>query len=138
MFIKCTGDWILQVLLILAFKRKYFFRLSIQIGATEENLGPDPVRFREGHTKVSDVERIYLTGQYKQKYKTISNYYNTPDSLKHKMYPVMENGSRKVRSAYPGVVRLKSSRMSNHVYYTNKDGVREISVKSAAMSRINC
>ena len=115
------------------------FRLSIQIGATEENLGPASVRFREGHTKVSDVEKIYLTGQYKQKYKTISSYYNAPDSFKHKMYPVMENGNRKIRSAFPGVVRLKSSRMSHHAntcVYPNEDGIQ--SVKSAALSRINC
>jgi len=114
-------------------------RLSIQIGATEENLGPASVRFREGHTKVSDVEKIYLTGQYKQKYKTISSYYNAPDSFKHKMYPVMENGNRKIRSAFPGVVRLKSSRMSHHAntcVYPNEDGIQ--SVKSAALSRINC
>ena len=55
----------------------------------------------------------------------------------------MENGSRKIRSAYPSVVRLKSSRMSHHanacIYannYIKEDGV--ISVKSAAISRINC
>ena len=117
----------------------FCFRLSIQIGATEENLGPASVRFREGHTKVSDVEKIYLTGQYKQKYKTISSYYNAPDSFKHKMYPVMENGNRKIRSAFPGVVRLKSSRMSHHAntcVYPNEDGIQ--SVKSAALSRINC
>ena len=122
----------------------WFCRLSIQIGATGEYLGPASVRFREGHTKVSDVEKIYLTGQYKQKYKTISSYYNPPDSFKHKMYPVMENGNgnRKIRSAFPGVVRLKSSRMSHHAntsIYPNEDGIRDIqSVKSAALSRINC
>jgi len=116
-------------------------RLSIQIGANEEHLGPDPSKFREGHTKVSDVERIYLTGKYKEKYKTISNYYNAPESLKHKVYPVMENGTRKIRSAYPSVVRVKSSRMSHHAnacIYANEDHVREISIKSAALSRINC
>ena len=47
---------------------EFHFRLSIQIGANEEHLGPDPSKFREGHTKVSDVERIYLTGKYKEKY----------------------------------------------------------------------
>ena len=120
---------------------EFHFRLSIQIGANEEHLGPDPSKFREGHTKVSDVERIYLTGKYKEKYKTISNYYNAPESLKHKVYPVMENGTRKVRSAYPSVVRVKSSRMSHHAnacIYANEDHVREISIKSAALSRINC
>lgn len=120
---------------------EFHFRLSIQIGANEEHLGPDPSKFREGHTKVSDVERIYLTGKYKEKYKTISNYYNAPESLKHKVYPVMENGTRKIRSAYPSVVRVKSSRMSHHAnacIYANEDHVREISIKSAALSRINC
>ena len=51
--------------------------MSVDIGATEEFLGPEPSKFREGHTKVSDVEKIYLTGPYKQKYKTLSDFYNS-------------------------------------------------------------
>jgi hypothetical protein len=102
----------------------FVFRLSIQIAATEECLGPESSRFREGHTKVTDVEKIYLTGQYKQKYKTISTNYCAPDSARHRLYPLLEN--RKTRSAYPNV-RLKSSHLS-HIYVGN--GVNEITVKS--------
>ena len=144
-YLNCYSQKKFQILiwvtLYINYVSEFHSRLSIQIGATEEHLGPDPSKFREGHTKVSDVERIYLTGKYKEKYKTISNYYNAPESLKHKVYPVMENGTRKVRSAYPSVVRVKSSRMSHHAnacIYANEDHVREISIKSAALSRINC
>ena len=49
--------------------------MSVDIGATEEYLGPESSKFREGHTKVSDVEKIYLTGQYKQK-KSLTKFYS--------------------------------------------------------------
>ena len=98
----------------------------MQIAATEEIL-PEPSKFREGHTDVKDVEKVYLTGHYKLKYKSLSSaYYVAPDSARHKLYP-LTNG-RKVRSAYPNV-RLKSNYL-NHVYVPN--GVKEITVKSTA------
>ena len=37
----------------------------------EENI-PGGVKFRNGQTQVNDVKKVYLTGQYKQKYKNIS------------------------------------------------------------------
>ena len=45
----------------------------------EENI-PGGVKFRTGQTQVNDVKKVYLTGQYKQKYKNISenNYTNSP------------------------------------------------------------
>ena len=121
-------------------------RLSVDIGATEEFLGPQTTKFREGHTKVSDVEKIYLTGPYKQKYKTLSDFYNaTPKRI----YPVLEwNGTpstRKIRSAYPNV-RLKSAQLhstSAHmssVYHQQcttparyPAGLKEITVKSTIL-----
>ena len=36
--------------------------MSVDIGATEDFLGPESSKFRQGHTKVSDVEKVYLTG----------------------------------------------------------------------------
>jgi hypothetical protein len=36
-------------------------RLSTEINVTEKQT-PERAKFREGHTKVSDVEKIYLTG----------------------------------------------------------------------------
>ena len=112
--------------------------MSVDIGATESFLGPETSRFREGHTKVSDVEKIYLTGPYKQKYKNISEFYNaTPKRI----YPVLEwNGGRKIRSAYPNV-RLKSAQLSEripmgsiyHQQCTTPGHVKEITVKSTIL-----
>ena len=62
--------------------------MSVDIGATEEFLGPEPSKFREGHTKVTDIEKIYLTGPYKQKYKTLSDFYNSTPCKR--LYPVLE------------------------------------------------
>ena len=97
--------------------------MSVDIGATEEYLGPESSKFREGHTKVSDVEKIYLTGQYKQKYKSLTEFYNSTPCKK--LYPVLEwsgaqtPGGRKIRSAYPNV-RLRSATLrSNNVYNNN-------------------
>lgn len=92
----------------------------MDIGANEEILGPESSKFREGHTKVSDVEKIYLTGPYKQKYKTLSDFYNSTPCKR--LYPVLEwsgnyygntNGGRKIRSAYPNV-RLRSAQLTHH------------------------
>ena len=123
-----------------------FCRLSVDIGATEEILGPESSKFREGHTKVSDVEKIYLTGPYKQKYRTISDYYN---STPQKGYPILEwsggqtfnnntsqQNGRKVRSAYPNV-RLRSAHLSNNLYNQSSPSrvhVKEITVKSSAVA----
>ena len=104
----------------------------MNIGDTEEFLGRDPTKFREGHTKVSDVEKIYLTGPYKQKYKTLSDVYNATPK---RFYPVFEwTGGRKIRSAYPNV-RLKPSHMQNPLYINGNHqsqapSVKEITVKS--------
>ena len=48
-----------------------FRRLSKEITDVEENI-PNVVKFRAGQTKVDDVKKVYLTGQYRQKYKNIS------------------------------------------------------------------
>ena len=48
-----------------------FRRLSKEITDVEENI-PNVVKFRAGQTKVDDVKKVYLTGQYRQKYRTMS------------------------------------------------------------------
>ena len=105
-------------------------RLSVNIGDTEEFLGRDPTKFREGHTKVSDVERIYLTGPYKQKYKTLSDVYNATPK---RFYPVFEwSGGRKIRSAYPNV-RLKPTNLQNPLFMNGNSqapSIKEVTVKS--------
>ena len=104
----------------------------MNIGDTEEFLGRDPTKFREGHTKVSDVERIYLTGPYKQKYKTLSDVYNATPK---RFYPVFEwSGGRKIRSAYPNV-RLKPTptHMQNPLFINGNSqapSIKEVTVKS--------
>ena len=74
------------------------------------------VRFREGQTQVNDVKRVYLTGEYKQKYKIMSenNYLNSPvKSAQYRIYPTLEIGGRKVKSAYPNV-RIRNARREPH------------------------
>ena len=94
-------------------------RLSKEITDVEENI-PSVVRFRAGQTKVDDVKKVYLTGQYRQKYKNISdsNYTNSPiKSAQYRIYPTLEIGGRKIRSAYPNV-RIKNAdrEPSKHIY----------------------
>ena len=81
---------------------------------------PNVVKFREGQTKVNDVKKVYLTGQYRQKYKVISenNYTNSPiKSAQYRIYPTLEIGGRKIRSAYPNV-RIKNADKEpyKHIY----------------------
>jgi len=85
----------------------------------EENI-PGGVKFRNGQTQVNDVKKVYLTGQYKQKYKNISenNYTNSPlKSAQYRIYPTLEIGGRKIRSAYPNV-RIKNADKEpyKHIY----------------------
>ena len=118
--------------------------MSVDIGATEDFLGPESSKFRQGHTKVSDVEKVYLTGPYKQKYKTLSAFYNSTPCKR--LYPVLEwagagsqhtPGGRKIRSAYPNV-RLRSATLrSNNLFNNNSPSrvtnVKEITVKSTLL-----
>ena len=96
-----------------------FCRLSKEITDVEENI-PNVVKFRSGQTKVDDVKKVYLTGQYRQKYKIISdnNYTNSPvKSAQYRIYPTLEIGGRKIRSAYPNV-RIKNADREpyKHIY----------------------
>ena len=66
------------------------------------------------------MRKVYLTGQYRQKYKIISenNYTNSPiKSAQYRIYPTLEIGGRKVRSAYPNV-RIKNADKEpyKHIY----------------------
>ena len=97
----------------------FFHRLSKEITDVEVNI-PNVVKFREGQTKVNDVKKVYLTGPYRQKYKNISesNYTNSPiKSAQYRIYPTLEIGGRKIRSAYPNV-RIKNAdrEPSKHIY----------------------
>ena len=81
---------------------------------------PSVVKFREGQTQVDNVKKVYLTGQYRQKYKNISenNYTNSPvKSAQYRIYPTLEIGGRKIRSAYPNV-RIKNADREpyKHIY----------------------
>ena len=93
--------------------------MSKEITDVEVNI-PNVVKFREGQTKVNDVKKVYLTGQYRQKYKNIteSNYMNSPiKSAQFRIYPTLEIGGRKIRSAYPNV-RIKNADREpyKHIY----------------------
>ena len=96
-----------------------FCRLSKEITDVEENI-PNIARLRAGHTKVDDMKKVYLTGQYRQKYKLISenNYTNSPiKSAQYRIYPTLEIGGRKIRSAYPNVrIRNKDKEPYKHIY----------------------
>ena len=97
----------------------FLIRLSKEITDVEVNI-PNVVKFREGQTKVNDVKKVYLTGQYRQKYKNISesNYTNSPiKSAQYRIYPTLEIGGRKIRSAYPNV-RIKNADREpyKHIY----------------------
>ena len=70
---------------------------------------------------MSDVRRIYLTGSYKDKYNSLSyqsplKLYNSPSDspTKARVYPDLEIGFRKVKSAYPNVIGLKSTSTPHH------------------------
>ena len=96
-----------------------FCRLSKEITDVEESI-PNVVKFRAGQTKVDDMKKVYLTGQYRQKYKMISenNYTNSPiKSAQYRIYPTLEIGGRKIRSAYPNV-RIKNADKEpyKHIY----------------------
>merc|ERR1712150_214378 len=61
-----------------------------------------------------------MGGPYRQKYKNISesNYTNSPiKSAQYRIYPTLEIGGRKIRSAYPNV-RIKNAdrEPSKHIY----------------------
>ena len=100
-------------------------RLSTEIAAVEVTI-PEVTRFREGHTQVTDVRRIYLTGSYKDKYNNLS--YKSPlkslnnnnggyDSPVKKPHPDLEIGFRKVKSAYPNVRGLRINTTPSHHYH---------------------
>lgn len=100
-----------------------FYRLSTEIAAVEETL-PDNSKFREGHTQVSDVKKIYLTGSYKHKYRNVTaNMAKSPfvvDPHNQRIYPNLEIGHRKVRSAYPNV-RLKYTPTTDTPFHQNNN-----------------
>ena len=93
----------------LAYKHLLLCRLSTEIAVAEETT-QEVSKFREGHTQVNDVKKVYLTGSYKLKYKNVTaNMAKTGiiiEPNKHRVYPSLEIGHRKVKSAYPNV-RLK-------------------------------
>ena len=66
------------------------------------------------------MKKVYLTGQYKNKYKIISEntYSNSPiKSAQYRIYPTLEIGGRKVRSAYPNVrIRNADKEPYKHIY----------------------
>jgi hypothetical protein len=62
----------------------FYNRLSNEIHFTEFQ-SPNRSRFREGHTKVEDIEKIYLTGLYKAKYKMLSD--NLAENINYKLFP---------------------------------------------------
>ena len=80
-----------------------------------EQHSPERSKFREGLTKVSDVEKVYLTGTYKVKYKMLGEHLAANSSFKLFPPPEMDGSLRKTRSAYP-TVRIRPNTSTYRVY----------------------
>ena len=89
-------------------------RLSTEINVTEQH-SPERSKFREGLTTVSDVEKVYLTGTYKAKYKMLGEHLAANSSFKLFPPPEMDGSLRKTRSAYP-TVRIRPNTSTYRVY----------------------
>ncbi len=75
----------------------HFVRLSKELHDTQSN-SPERSKFREGHTQVEDIGKIYLTGTYKAKYKLLTD--NSSQKLQPAIQTPMPGDSeaRKMRS----------------------------------------